>query len=121
MKFILLIFSFIFSLNTYAQEDACCEGTSEFLPWLWHGELKPTLRNSLDEGGQLILATGVVSVIAAKQYDQTVYNHNFRDENKIMDTATADIGGYLGSGGPGIAIALVQLMVDPVNGLQHSK
>lgn len=87
----------------------------------WENELKPTIVNSFDTGGQMILLSGALSVAATKQYDRTIYLHNLREDDKWMDSNVADIGGYLGSGGPGIAIAVLQLALDPVNGVAHSK
>lgn len=92
-----------------------------FLSWFWQTELKPTIENSFDPGGQVIFASGIVAVVTARQYDEQVYHHNLDENKAIMDQKTADLGGYIGSGGPGIAIAVAQLFFDQENGIRHGK
>lgn len=113
MKNLVVAFMLFFSSAAQAEEKT--------FSWLWHQELKPTITNSFDSGGQLILLVGAGTTVTARQYDQTVYKNNLSPDKLIMDKDTADIGAYLGSGGPGIAIALTQLWLDPQNGLAHSK
>lgn len=120
MKMLLRVLLLFFVVpSAFANE----EGTSSegFLPWVWHAELKPTIVNSFDSGGQLILASGIVASVAAKQYDEQVYHHNLNENKTIMDKDTANLGGYIGSGGPGIAIAVAQLFFDQENGIRHGK
>lgn len=111
--------------NAFAADEvsSSSESASSFfsVPSLWQNEFKPTIENSFDRGGQLIFASGVVASVAARQYDDQVYRHNLDDNNKIMDQKTADLGGSIGSGGPGIAIAVAQLFFDRENGLRHGK
>lgn len=113
MKNLVVAVMLFFSVTVHAEEKT--------LSWLWHQELKPTITNSFDSGGQLILLLGAGATVTARQYDQTFYKNNLDPDKLIMDKNTADIGAYLGSGGPGIAIALAQLWLDPQNGLAHSK
>ncbi|KYG67909.1 hypothetical protein AZI87_01130 [Bdellovibrio bacteriovorus] len=120
MKYLL---SFLIVLSgPFAHGDDMKENLKTLEPRnFWEYELKPTIVNSFDTGGQMIFLSGALSVAATKQYDRTIYLHNLREEDKWMDSNVADIGGYLGSGGPGIAIAVLQLALDPVNGVAHSK
>lgn len=116
---ILIVLSLFFSVNTWAAPDVT-EG-KPLIPWVWEDQLKPTIERSWDQKGMAILAGGIAATVGAHQYDDTVRRHNLNGENKIFGKDTANLGGYLGSGGPGIALAMIQLYVDPENGLQHSR
>lgn len=111
----LLVFVLLF-WSSFAEAGS---PTSSMMQWVWQENLKPTIQNSLDGGGSWILFSGALATVAAKQSDQTIYNHNRVPEDRWMSQSAANVGAYLGSGGPGIAIALAQLVWDPVNGVRH--
>ncbi len=126
---VLLIFfvfqnAFAIDLATSAEEPSSAvsaTASENFLPWFWRTELKPTIANSFDSGGQIIFASGVIAVVTARQHDEQIYHHNLDENKTIMDQKTADLGGYIGSGGPGIAIAVAQMFFDQENGIRHGK
>lgn len=104
-----------------AEEEVASADESNVFTGFWEQELKPTLVNSFDQGGRMVLLTGAAATVAAKQYDQTVFNHNEIESDRWLEHRTADFGGWLGSGAPGIAIAVTQLFFDTSNGVRHGK
>ncbi len=120
MKFLIsLVVSLSLSVPAFAFEDPT-EGKPA-LPWLWEDQFKPTLINSIDKDGLTILGIGAAATVVARQYDETVFQHNQTVEDRILEHHTADFGGFVGSGGPGILIAVTQLFFDQQNGLAHSR
>jgi membrane-associated phospholipid phosphatase len=120
MKLFLALFTGLsFSLSAFAFEDPT-EG-KPFIPWLWEDQFKPTIVNSFDTMGMGIFAVGASATVIAHQYDDTVFHHNQTEGDRIIDHDTADLGGLIGSGGPGVMIAMAQLFFDQQNGLQHSR
>ncbi|WP_374000166.1 phosphatase PAP2 family protein [Bdellovibrio bacteriovorus] len=102
-------------------EEVAPVGDSNAFTGFWEQEIKPTVVNSFDEGGRMVFLTGAVTTIVARQYDQTVFNHNQIESDRWLEHRTADFGGWLGSGAPGIAIAVTQLFLDTPNGVRHGK
>jgi membrane-associated phospholipid phosphatase len=120
MKFLIsLLIGLSFSIPVLAFEDPT-EG-KPFFPWLWEDQFKPTIVNSFDTMGMGIFAVGATATVAARQYDETVFQHNQNEGDRIIDHDTADFGGLVGGGGPGVATAIAQLFFDQQNGLQHSR
>lgn len=120
MKFLIsLLLGLSFPASAFAFDDPT-EG-KPFFPWLWEDQFKPTIVNSFDTMGKGIIAVGATSTFVARQYDETVFQHNQNEEDRILEHKTADFGGFVGSGGPAIVIAVTQLFFDQQNGLQHSR
>jgi membrane-associated phospholipid phosphatase len=92
-----------------------------FFPWLWEDQFKPTIYSSASPVGLTILGTGVVTTIAAHQYDGDVERHNLKNENLLMDRKTSSDFATIGSGALGVGIALAQLVWDQENGLMHTR
>lgn len=120
MKQLFLFLSFLFLLPTAFAFDDPTQG-QPLLPWLWKDQFKPTIKTSFDSTGLAIFASGAAATVIAHQYDQTIYSHNEIESDRFMNKNTASQGGFLGSGGPGISIAVLQLFFDQKNGLQHSR
>lgn len=120
MKKIFFLF-LIFWTASSAEAFEDSTGGKDLWTWGWEDQLKPTIQKSYDTTGLSILAGGLASTAMAHQYDDTARRHNEDPTRRIFDRDSTDLGGYLGSGGPGIAIALVQIFVDTENGLAHSR
>jgi membrane-associated phospholipid phosphatase len=119
---ILFFFILLQALVTFA--DGGLRNLSDgkdFIPWVFEDQISPTITRSYDTTGLSILFAGAASTAVAHQYDDTVRRHNLDPDRRIFDKDTANFGGYLGSGGPGIGIALMQLYLDRENGLQHAR
>lgn len=114
-----LVLSLCVSVSAFAFEDPT--GGKPFFPWLWEDQFKPTLVTSVDKTGFQIFGIGAAATIVARQYDETIFQHNQTVEDRILEHHTADFGGFVGSGGPGILIAVTQLFLDQQNGLAHSR
>ena len=89
--------------------------------WAWNDQLKPTIDESWDSDGKLILGTTIGLTILANAYDKNVYEHNERKENLLFSDQTAKELGVIGSGMFGISIAAAQLIWDRREGLAHSR
>ena len=117
-----LFFAFtVFLASSVSSAFDDLTGGKDLFTWGWEDQIKPTINRSYDTTGLSILAAGAASTAMAHQYDDTVRRHNDDINRRIFDRDTTDLGGYLGSGGPGIAIALAQLFWDTENGLAHSR
>lgn len=103
--------------ETRAFEDPT--GGKPFFPWLWEDQFLPTARASADTAGLIMIVGGVTASAASYHYDNDVYEETLRDPFLSEDAEWA--GAILGSGGPGIAIALTQLVFDQKNGLMHGR
>lgn len=114
-----LLLSLCLSVPALAFEDPT-QG-KPFFPWLWEDQFKPTLVQSIDKTGFQIFAIGAATTVVARQYDETVFHHNQTVDDRVLEHHTADFGGFVGSGGPGILIAVGQLFFDQQNGLAHSR
>ncbi len=81
--------------------------------------LKPTVQDGFDKTGLWIIAGGVAATALAQTQD---YNHRsaWRDHQR-MNESTAKFGDFLGTGIPGVAIALTQIFVDRESGIAHSE
>ncbi len=81
--------------------------------------LKPTLKDGFDSTGLWIIAGGITATVLAQTQD---YNHRSAWQNhQRMSESTADVGDVLGTGIPGAAIAITQLLVDHNNGIAHTE
>ncbi len=133
MNFLIFLFTALLSLScpiySFAKDRDSSSSPSRSekldqlldLNYLWHQEFKPTIENSFDNYGQLILGTGTALTILSHQYDGDVYRFNKDDSRKYLSSEVANFGGSLGSGTPGIAIALAQLFFDTPEGIAHAK
>lgn len=87
--------------------------------WLWKDQIKATLEKADDEGNLWVLVGTAAATALAHEEDA-----DFRDrygDNKGMSQEQCEYGAILGSGGPGIALALGQIYFDTDNGLQHAR
>ncbi len=88
---------------------------------LWYDEFKPTITESFDKTGQIIVASSFAAYIAARQVDEEVYRENLEEDGKYMDRDTAELFGTIGNGSYGIGVGLLQYFLDKPNGLKHLK
>ncbi len=95
-----------------AQEDG-------YAGWLWNDQVKPTVKSGFDTTGLSLILGMTAATVAAHQEDEKIRNEY--GDNKGVKQGAADVGAVLGSGGPGIAIALFQLYADPHEGLAHGR
>lgn len=81
--------------------------------------LKPTLKDGFDSTGLWLIAGGMAATLLAQTQD---YNHRsaWRDHQR-MNESTADVGDFLGTGIPGVTIALTQIWLDQQAGIAHSE
>jgi hypothetical protein len=115
---LLLICQTHFAVASEAENGGLTDG-KEFLPWLWQDQLKPTAAAALSARQGLILGGGALATAFAHQYDADVRDQFGR--NRRIDANVSRAGSILGSGGPGVAIALTQLFVDQKNGLRSTR
>lgn len=118
MRISLFLIFLIFASSSLA-ESSFAQGAP--LEDFWQEDLKPTLANSLDRGGQTVLASGLVATMLAFQYDNQIVRYNDDVSKRWMDNPSADFWGWIGNGSFGIAIALTQMYFDSSNGIQHAK
>lgn len=85
--------------------------------WLWEDQLQPTIRHAGDSTSLWIFAATAAATSFAHQHDSDT-RQNFGD-NKGLSRRETQAGAILGSGFPGIAIALTQMYFDTDDGLQH--
>ncbi len=116
MRIFTLLFASLISIHAGAMEDPT-KG-KPFLPWLWREQFRPTIVNAISKEQLAILGVGLASTAAAHQYDSPV-RENFGSSQGLGERAR--IGSVLGSGAPGIGIALIQLAFDQKNGLAHGR
>lgn len=116
-RFIVFFIAFSVFHPAVAFEDAT-EG-QPFFPWLWERQIKPTARESADVDGFGILLGTTVATITARQYDGDMRAEY--GDNRHMPTSLSKIGSVLGSGYPGVAIGVAQLLWDQPNGLITSR
>ena len=88
---------------------------------LWYDEFKPTITESFDTTGQIIVASSFTGYIAARQIDEEVYRDNLEEDGKFMDGDTAQLFGTIGNGSYGIGVGLLQYLLDKPNGIRHLK
>ncbi len=87
------------------------------IDWLWNDQLKPTIRHAGDSQSLWIFLGTAAATAYTHQQDGRIRD-DFGD-NKGMSTSETRYGAILGSGFPGIAIALGQMYFDTDDGLQH--
>lgn len=78
-----------------------------------------SLQDGTDAAGWGILTGGLVATIVAHQYDHEVRDA-YRDNQKLSRDVSK-FGAFWGSGGPGLALAMTQLYLDPRNGMAHAE
>lgn len=91
-----------------------------FFDWAWNEELKPTIKQSIDKTGLVILASGSASTLITAQYDDKLYSYNKKNP-VLFSEKDADRIGDLGNGFLGVGIALTQIVLDQENGIKHFK
>ena len=121
VRTVAILFTIIFVMGTGHPALAFEDPThgQPFLPWLWRDQFKPTLFAATDRPQLWIVGAGIGSTVAAHQWDAQV-----REEfghGRGMPAEVSQIGSLLGSGAPGIAIAVGQLFFDQANGLRHGR
>lgn len=86
---------------------------------IWDGHILPTLENGFDTTGLMILGAGSAATYGASTED----DHKYREwgNHRALPEEQTKIGDFLGTGAPGIAIALGQLLFDSENGFAHSE
>ncbi|WP_413584301.1 phosphatase PAP2 family protein [Bdellovibrio sp. HCB274] len=87
-----------------------------FFPWLWEDQFKPTIVKGFDETGARIIVGGLMASAAAASQDDKVLD--FTQSHDLMSEDWKQLGAMLGSGGPGVILAVSQLWWDQTAGLQ---
>ncbi|WP_413293702.1 phosphatase PAP2 family protein [Bdellovibrio sp. HCB185ZH] len=111
----------LFSLSnmSFASGDGEWNDPTEgkaFFPWVWDDQLKPTIVQGFDETGARIIVGGLMASAAAGTQDDKLFEYT--QNHHIMSDSWEQLGGFLGSGGPGVVLALSQLWWDQPGGLQ---
>lgn len=86
---------------------------------LWKNHVKPTIKDGFDTKGFIIIGSGIALTALAQTQDYYV-REKFSDY-KIINNSASRVGDKLGTGIPGAAIALTQLIFDTDNGWAHSE
>lgn len=86
---------------------------------IWESHIKPSFSQGFDSTGFAIIGVGSVSVWASQTYDDEM-RRDWGAHQKISKQ-NSKYGDYLGTGIPGAAIALTQLLVDENNGWAHAE
>lgn len=87
------------------------------MKWLWEDQLYPTIQHASDVTSLWIFVAGAAATSYAHQHDSE-FRERYGD-NKGLSQNQTKLGAVLGSGFPGIAIALSQMYFDTDDGLQH--
>ncbi|WP_413557227.1 phosphatase PAP2 family protein [Bdellovibrio sp. HCB209] len=87
-----------------------------FFPWVWEDQIKPTIVKSYDETGAQIIVGGLMASALAGSQDDKLFEYT--QKHHIMSDSWEQLGGFLASGGPGVALAISQLWWDQPGGLQ---
>lgn len=119
MKTYLSFLILIFSMKCFALDDPT-RGKA-FFPWLWQEQVKPTVQDSADTTGLVILGSGTAATLLVMPYDRKIRNFQEQDGNLLVGAKEADDISDITHGPLGIGIALTQLLFDQENGLMHSR
>lgn len=114
----LLLFLLVFQTSSVFAAESITGG-KEFFPWLWEDQIRPTASAAISVRQGVILSGGILATTLSHQYDSEVREQFGR--NRRMDSSVSRIGSLVGSGGPGIAIAIGQLIFDRKHGLQMTR
>jgi membrane-associated phospholipid phosphatase len=117
MKVLLLLLIICQTSSGFAFESLT--GGKSFFPWIWQDQIRPTAVAAISLEQGFVVGGGAAATILSHQYDGDVREQFGR--NRRMDASVSQIGSLVGSGGPGIAIALTQLLFDRQNGLQMTR
>lgn len=104
-------------LSAFAADAPAPE--QSFVHWVWSDQFKPMFAEAGNETSLRILAGGVGATALSFQYDHDIFDNRRFDHAFPHDTSR--YASALGSGFPGIAIALGQLYLDRSNGLMHAR
>lgn len=92
-------------------------GGKPFLEWAWEDQYVPTFKAAGETKSLVLLAGSVAATAASFQYDDEIRATHVNHQRISGDLAK--IGSQLGSGPPGVGIAIIQLFFDQKNGLAH--
>jgi membrane-associated phospholipid phosphatase len=117
-RWIVVLILFIHASPSWSAADAPAADQS-FLSWVWSDQFKPMVAESGNESSLRYLAGGLAATALSFHYDHEIldnrsFDHAFPHESSKYASA-------LGSGFPGIAIALGQIYWDRGNGLMHAR
>ena len=118
---VLILFLFSSALFTSPQvqaENRITKG-EPILSWAWHKQFVPMIDHATDWRELEILGSSIGATVVAHQYDGAIYDHD--GNSQLFNPDQTKLGSLLGSGGPGIVIALSQLYFDTDNGLAHAR
>lgn len=118
MKSLLPLFVILVASLNVGASESLTHGKN-FWPWVWQDQVKPTAMASVGDGQGFVVGAGSLATILAHQYDGEMRDQFGR--NARMDAKVSRVGSILGSGGPGVVIALTQLFVDRKNGLRSTR
>lgn len=90
-----------------------------FINWVWSDQFKPMLAEAGNDTSLRFLAGGVAATALSFQYDRDILDNRRLDHAFLHDTSR--YASALGSGFPGIFIAVGQLYFDRNNGLMHAR
>ncbi len=88
-----------------------------FVPWLWEDQFYPTIKEGGSRSSLYVLTGGVA--VSAYSFSQDDYGQDFARHAITKDQA--EVGSKLGSGLPGVSVAVIQLFLDQQNGLAHGR
>lgn len=111
------ILSFLFAVGAEALEDPT-RGRA-FVDWAWRDQLLPTLETAIDVDSLLVLSGGTAATLVSFSYDRDI--RETHSSNARISSELSGFGSLIGSGPPGVVIALAQLAWDQENGLAHSR
>ncbi len=103
-----ILFLILFFVSPHLQAD------------IWQGHVKPTLQHGFDQRGFIVIGAGSFATFAA----QPTYDEQMKEtwgHNQKIPEDQSRVGDLLGTGVPGVTIAVTQLFVDKENGAAHSE
>ena len=110
-NFVRLVFSLYWVLVAFGPVMAHADIVNE--------HVLPALDHGFDPTGFKIIGVGLLATYAASTSDE--YMRNEWGGNKNIGSSQSRVGDILGTGIPGIAIAISQIFLDRENGIAHSE
>lgn len=86
---------------------------------VWKGHVRPILSRAFDRDGILLITAGSMAVGLSQSRDMEV-RERFMD-HRVLSQDLTNVGNFVGTGLPGIVIALSQLSWDTEGGIAHGE
>ena len=116
---VLFLFTSVISQSESAYAENRFTKGEPVLSWVWNKQFLPMVDHATDWRELEILGSSIGATIVAHQYDPSIYDH--AGNGQLFTSEQTRLGSFIGSGGPGIIVALGQLWFDTDNGLAHSR